>query len=139
MTVLPDYEPPEELISWAFHFEPQIGRDGDGWVAHYPGATWTVRGASEAEALDKLKDEYARRQGSGQFDLADSDAVMLAHLREPIPGVYAMPNDLYRELRDRGADQAEFRRVFAECEARRANGESYTLADWLAEHPTGDG
>jgi hypothetical protein len=54
-------------------------------------------------------------------------------LQEPIPGVYSMDNELYRHLiREVGYDQDALQEVFEESERRRAQGQSYTKAEYLA-------
>ncbi|UQX10390.1 hypothetical protein [Candidatus Mycobacterium methanotrophicum] len=57
-------------------------------------------------------------------------------ITKPAPGVFAMDNQLYREVaRKTQSDQARLQAVFEEAERRRALGQSYTLGDYLAEDP----
>ena len=48
-----------------------------------------------------------------------------------VAGVYAMNNELYRELLLAGTPEADVHRAFEEAEQKRLLGESYTLADYL--------
>lgn len=126
-----DDEAADELYQYAFHMEPQIRPDGDEWTASYPGADWSVAGSSRDEALQRLGEEFARRQNSGDDPLAYADDVYRRHLREPVQGVYAVDNELYRELVHAPEDERE--RVVKEAERRRRLGERYTLADYRHE------
>jgi hypothetical protein len=91
-----------------------------------------VSAATETEALRLLKEEYSQRRNVDQNHFADRVAVFRRHLQRPIPGVYAMDNELYRELRHEGADEADIKRAFAEAERRRLAGRTYTKTDYLA-------
>ena len=87
-----------------------------------------VVGHHRESAGGTVKSQFARRQNAGEDALAYADALYLRHLREPIPGVYAMDNAVYRELRRVNADM---RRAFHEAEANRILGRPYTKADYL--------
>jgi hypothetical protein len=94
----------DELHQYAFHMEPQLQTDGVVWTASYPGSDWSVSGPSRDEALQQLGDEFVRRQNSGDDPLAYADDVYRRHLREPIDGIYAVDNELYRQLIDAPAE-----------------------------------
>ncbi len=121
----------DELYQYAFHMEPQLRADGNAWIASYPGSDWSVSGGSRNEALQRLGEEFVRRQNSGDDALAYADDVYRRHLREPIDGIYAVDNELYRQLIDASPDERE--RVVNEAERRRRLGERYTLADYLRD------
>jgi hypothetical protein len=118
----------DELRQYAFHMEPQLAENGDIWTASYPGADWSVTGSSEQAALERLGEEFVRRQNAGEDPLSYTDEVYRQHLREPVPGVYAVDNELYRELVH--APSAERERTVKEAERRRRLGESYMLSDY---------
>lgn len=121
-----------DITQYAFEMEPQFTQARDGtWTATYPGADWSVSAPSEADARDKLGEEFIRRQNSGNNPLTYAEQVYRRHLSEPVPGVYAIDNELYRELVH--ASQAERERVVREAERRRVAGLSYTRADYEAE------
>jgi hypothetical protein len=121
----------EQLQQYAFHMEPQIITNGGEWTASYPGADWSVSGSTKSEALKRLGDEFARRQNDGDDPLAYADRIYLEHLREPIDGIYAVDNELYRQLIHAPAEERE--RVVREAERRRRLGQTYTLADYRRE------
>jgi hypothetical protein len=111
--------------------EPQVEERGESWTARYPGADWSVSGTCADDALRRLGEEFVRRQSSGQDPLAYADDVYRRHLLEPVAGVYAVDNELYRELVH--APAAERKRVIEEAERRRRMGQPYTLADYLRD------
>jgi hypothetical protein len=121
----------DELTRYAFHMDPQVERTGESWRASYPGADWSVTGRSAQEALGRLGEEFVRRQNAGEEPLAYADAVYRRHLREPVPGVYAVDNQLYRQLVH--APAAERKRTIEEAERRRRLGQPYTLKDYLRD------
>ena len=121
----------EELYQYAFHMDPQLREDGDAWIASYPGSDWSVSGGSRDEALQRLGEEFVRRQNSGDDPLAYADDVYRRHLREPIDGIYAVDNELYRQLIDAAPDERE--RAVQEAERKRRSGERYTLSDYLRD------
>lgn len=118
----------DELYRYAFEMKPLLRSDGDQWVASYPGADWSVSGTSQDEALQRLGEEFVRRQNSSEDPLAYADDVYRRHLREPIEGIYAVDNELYRQLIDAPTEERE--RVIEEAERRRRLGQTYTLADY---------
>ena len=118
----------DELRRYAFHMEPQVEADGDLWTASYPGADWSASGPSSAEALERLGEEFIRRQNAGEDPLSYAEDVYRRHLREPMDGVYAVDNELYRELVH--APAAERERTIKEAERRRRLGQAYTLSDY---------
>jgi hypothetical protein len=62
----------DELRQYAFHMEPQLVANGDTWTASYPGADWSTSGPSSAEALERLGEEFIRRQNAGEaYTLSD--------------------------------------------------------------------
>lgn len=121
----------DELRQYAFHMEPQVEPDGNTWKASYPGADWSVSGGSSHEALERLGGEFTRRQNAGEDPLAYADDVYRRHLREPIDGIYAVDNELYRELVHAAAHERG--RAVKEAERRRRLGQSYTLAEYLRD------
>jgi hypothetical protein len=123
----------DELRRYAFHLEPQLEVDDESWTALYPDADWSVSGGSREEALQRLGEEFVRRQNAGEDPLAYAEAVYRRHLRSPVAGVYAVDNELYRELVH--APGSERKRVIEEAERRRRLGEPYTLADYLRDGP----
>ncbi|RDH79212.1 hypothetical protein DVS77_07155 [Mycolicibacterium moriokaense] len=131
MTSSFDGDPSDDVRQYAFHMEPQVHADGDTWTAFYPGADWSVSGASDREALDRLGEEFKRRQSVGVDPLSHADDIYRRHLREPVPGVYAVDNDLYRELVH--APAAERKLAVEEAERRRRSGQRYTLSDYLRD------
>ena len=131
MNARDDDEVLELLQQWAFHMEPQVTANGAVWTASYPGADWSVSGGTKDEALQRLGDELARRQNDGDDPLAYADRIYLRHLREPIDGIYAVDNELYRELIHASHDERN--RVVREAERRRRSGQTYTLADYRRE------
>ena len=86
------------LRRYAFDMEPQVELRGESWTASYPDADWLVSGGSREEALQRLGEEFLRRQNAGEDPLAYAKAVYRRHLRTPVVGVYAVDNELYREL-----------------------------------------
>ena len=126
MTTPDEYE---TLQQWAFQMEPIFTHDGESWTGCYPGADWSVSAPTEAEAREKLQAEFIRRQNTGDDPLGYADAVYLRHLQEPIPGVYAMDNEVYLQLRDE--PWTEHSRAFKEAEAKRVQGLPYTKEDYL--------
>jgi len=118
----------DELYQYAFEMKPQLRVDDRVWTASYPGADWSVSGSSRDEALQRLGEEFARRQNAGDDPLAYADDVYRRHLREPIEGIYAVDNELYRQLIDAPAEERE--RAVQEAERRRRLGQTYTLADY---------
>ena len=125
----------DELRRYAFHMEPQVEADGDLWTASYPGADWSASGPSSAEALERLGEEFIRRQNAGEEPLSYAEDVYRRHLREPVDGVYAVDNELYRELVH--APSAERERTVKEAERRRRLGEAYTLSDYRRDRQNG--
>lgn len=122
-----------EMKRWAFRMKPQFDQSGEHWTASYPGANWSVSAASKEEAQQRLEEEVRRRRDAGDDPFAFSDGVYRTHLRKPVPGVYAMDNELYRTLlREVGYHQNAMQQVFEESEHRRAQGATYTKADYLA-------
>ena len=125
--------PSDELMQYAFHLEPLVETSGDSWTASYPGANWSVSGSSRQEALQRLGKEFIRRQNAGDDPLSHADAVYRRHLRNPVPGVYAVDNELYRALVHAPAPDRE--RAIREAERRRRSGQAYTMADYLRDPP----
>lgn len=124
----------DDLNQWAFRMQPQFTQTDTGWTGSYPGADWSVSAPTHDAAQQKLKDEVLRRRDAGDDPFGYAGAVYRQHLREPVPGVYAMDNELYRQIaRETGYDQSRLQQVFEEAERRRAAGQSYTRADYDAE------
>ena len=132
MTTPSDDDPSSnELMRYAFHMEPQVSESGGSWTACYPEADWSVSAPSREQALGRLGEEFTRRQNAGEDALAYADAVYRRHLREPVPGVYAMDNELYRKLLRE--PWTEHQRAFEEAERRRVLGQPYTFSDYLQQ------
>jgi hypothetical protein len=70
-----------------------------------------------------------QRQNADEYPLPYAEGVYRRHLREPVEGVYAVDNELYRELVHVPAP--ELQRAIEEAERRRRRGQPYTLADYL--------
>jgi hypothetical protein len=121
----------DELRRYAFHMEPQAEEHGGWWSATYPCADWSVSGTSRDEALRRLGEEFIRRQNAGEDPLAYADGVYRRHLREPVVGVYAVDNELYRELVH--APAPERKRAIEKAERTRRLGQHYTLPDYLRD------
>jgi hypothetical protein len=119
------------LRQYAFHADPLLEESSGWWMARYPHQDWSVSAATKDEALEKLKDEFIRRQNAGKADFTYADTVCLRHLEEPVPGIYAMDNELYRELVREGTAQADMMRAFEEAEVRRQQDQPYTKIDYL--------
>ncbi|OBB00168.1 hypothetical protein A5662_14745 [Mycobacteriaceae bacterium 1482268.1] len=81
-----------------------------------------------AEALLRLGEEFTGRQIAGEDPLAFAEDVYRRHLHEPVDGLDAVDNELYRELVHVPADERQ--RVAQEAERRRRLGQHYTLADY---------
>jgi hypothetical protein len=131
MTIPTEPDSSNILQQYAFHATPLLEESGGWWTARYPHQDWTVSAATRDEALEQLKDEFMRRQNAGDAGYAYADTVCLRHLEEPVPGIYAMDNDLYRELMHEGTAQADVMRAFEEAEERRQQGQPYTKDDYL--------
>ena len=121
----------DEFYQYAFHMEPQLRADGNVWIASYPGSDWSETGGSRDEALQRLGEEFVRRQNSGDDPLAYAEDVYRRHLHEPIDGIYAVDNELYRQLIDATPEERE--RAVNDAERRRRLGERYTLSDYLRD------
>ncbi|MCV7303510.1 hypothetical protein H7J93_28225 [Mycobacterium barrassiae] len=124
-----DDDQSSDLTKYAFHMEPQLERSDESWTASYPGADWSVSAPNKESALQRLGEEFIRRQNAGEDPLAYADAVYRRHLREPVQGVSAVDNELYRELVH--APEAERKRAIEEAERRRRLGQPYTKSDYL--------
>lgn len=135
--------PSEDPIAqrrFAFRLVPRYERIGDEWRAQYPGADWWVSAPSEDEARQRFDRELARRREAGENPMAFAEAVYRRHLREPVDGVYAMESELYRYVaQDVGYDWDVLQGVFEEAERRRAAGETYSKADYLAARRAREG
>jgi hypothetical protein len=78
--------------------EPQVNQSGGSWTARYPGADWSVSDSTRELALQRLREEFIRRQNAGDDPLDYADEIFRRHLQDPVPEVYAVDNELYREL-----------------------------------------
>jgi hypothetical protein len=116
---------------YAFHLQPQLERSSGTWTARYPEADWSVSAPSKEQALQRLGEEFIRRQNAGEDPLAYAEAVYRRHLRDPVPGVYAVDNELYRELVH--APESDRKRAIEEAERRRRRGQPYTRSDYAQE------
>ena len=65
---------------------------------------------------------FSQRQNAGDDPLAYADAVYRRHLHDPVPGVYAVDNELYRELVH--APALDRKRAIQEAERRRRSGQA---------------
>ena len=121
----------DELRRYAFHMEPQVEERGESWTATYPGADWSVSGNSGDEALRLLaRSSFAARMPV-EDPLAYAEGIYRRHLREPVAGVYAVDNELYRELVH--APAPERKRIIEKAELRRRLGQPYMLSDYLRD------
>lgn len=120
---------------YATHIRPLITQTDDHtWRAQYPGVHWHVTADSDQAAADAISTEALRRLDAGEPDAEPPHDLLIRHLAHPIPGVYALDRELFLHLRIH-AGHAETQKAFEEAERRRAAGKSYTMADYLAEHP----
>ncbi|MGH3959886.1 hypothetical protein [Mycobacterium sp.] len=118
---------------YAMHIVPLITRGDDGsWQAQYPESDWHVTADTEEAAQRKLREEAERRLNAGQDSTGTPVDILERHLAHPIPGIYAMDNELFLYLRQ-NKGIAETERAFAEAERRRALGQTYTKADYEPE------
>jgi len=111
--------------------EPQLEQSGGSWTARYPEADWSVSAPTEEQVRQRLGEEVVRRQGAGENALAYADDVYRRHLRAPVAGVYAMKNELYRELVRGHWSEIDVERAFEEAELARREGRPYTKADYF--------
>ncbi len=132
MTELDKYRPPDyddptagPFSKWAFLTVPQFELSDGNWVAWYPGADWTVSAASKADAITRLRETAMRR--SGRY--TEDEAICARHLREPIPGIYAMDIGVCNELRETESEE-DVNAAFIEAERYRQAGRTYTKADY---------
>jgi hypothetical protein len=120
---------------YAIYIQPLVTQQNDKrWKAQYPGVDWYVSADTKEAAGERINDEAIRRLNAGEPDAQPPDNLLEQHLAEPIPGVYALDRDLFVYLREKGV-RAGLDRAFKEAERRRALGQTYTRADYLAEHP----
>ena len=120
-----------DIQRWAFRVRPETEQNETGWRAWYPGTDWSVSAPTEDEARMQLQKEVERRREAGRDPFTD---IYRKHLREAIPGVYAMDNALYRAIaRESGYDQNLLQQVFEEAERRRARGETYNRSDYMRD------
>ncbi len=92
MSTRADDDVADGLRRYAFDMEPQVELRGESWTASYPDADWLASGGSREEALQRLGEEFLRRQNAGEDPLAYAEAVYRRHLRTPVVGVYAVDN-----------------------------------------------
>jgi hypothetical protein len=119
---------------YATHIRPLITPTSDQqWRAQYPGVDWHVTADSEEAAGDEITKEALRRIDAGEPDAQAPHDLLKRHLRQPIPGVYALDRELFLYLRDH-AGHAEIQRAFEEAERRRAEGRAYTTTEYLNEN-----
>jgi len=118
---------------YATHIRPLITQtSGQEWRAQYPGVHWHVTADSEEAAGDQITKEALRRLDAGEPDAQPPHDLLKRHLKQPIPGVYALDRELFLYLRDH-VGHAEIQRAFEEAERRRADGRAYTKTDYLTE------
>lgn len=65
-----DDDPSSDPTKYAFHMEPQLEKRGESWIAFYPGADWSVSAPDRQLTLQRLGEEFIRRQNSGEDPLA---------------------------------------------------------------------
>lgn len=122
---------------YATHFRPIITKTPDNrWRAQYPEVQWYVVADTQAAAGEAILEEALRRIDAGDPHAQPPHDILARHLQQAIPGVYALDQELFLYLRTH-AGVTETQAAFEEAERRRAAGQSYTLADYLAEqeHP----
>ncbi|MCA2249779.1 hypothetical protein JF729_18540 [Mycobacterium intracellulare] len=98
----------------AFVFRPQVHRQSDGsWLAHYPGADWSVTGDDSLSALEKLgQAQLDRLRDPGEADW--QTAAVRQHLENgPVPGVYEIDNETHARIHSSQDPQAELNAVIA--------------------------
>ncbi|MGB5112885.1 MAG: hypothetical protein WBO08_15235 [Mycobacterium sp.] len=123
---------------YATHIRPLITQTSDHkWRAQYPGVDWHVVADSEEAAGDDISKEALRRIDAGEPNAQPPHDLLKRHLRQPIPGVYALDRELFLYLRSH-VGVAQTQQAFEEAERRRAAGQSYTKNDYFAENPTQD-
>ena len=123
---------------FATAIDPIITQTDDGkWRAQYPGLDWHVLADTEHEAGEEISKEAMRRIDAGRSDGQPPHDLLQRHLQHPIPGVYAMDRELFVYLRTE-VGAAETQRAFEEAERRRAQGRSYTKADYLRDQASRD-
>lgn len=116
---------------YATHIRPLITQTNDHrWRAQYPGVEWHVVSDTEAAAGDEILKEALRRADAGEPDAQPPHDLLKRHLKQPIPGVYAIDRELFLYLRSH-VGVAETQSAFEEAERRRAAGQPYTKNDYL--------
>jgi hypothetical protein len=124
---------------YALYTRPLITHQDDNlWRAQYPGVDWYITADTEQTVREKLHEEIERRLDAGETNVQPSTDTLERHLANPIPGCAALDRDLFVYLRDKGV-RSELTKAFEESERRRALGQTYTKADYLAEHPDNQG
>lgn len=119
--------------NYAVSIQPVITKmSDDRWRAQYPGVDWHVVTDTEAAAGDELVNEALRRADAGLPDAQPPHDILKRHLDKPIPGVFALDRELFLYLRTHEG-VAKVQLAFEEAERRRATGQPYTKADYLAE------
>jgi hypothetical protein len=123
------YDADDALSRYVFLVEPQVlHTGGDNWVAWYPHTQWSVTAATEANAHEDLRVNFAERSHI-EYHMQVAREFYEQHLAAPIPGIHAMDAELYDHLKD--GPQAVLDAAFAESERRRRHGRHLTRADLL--------
>ena len=120
---------------YATHIRPIITQiDENTWRAQYPELDWHITADSEQAAGDEISRESQRRLDAGEPGAQPPHDLLQRHMQSPIPGVYALDRELFLYLRSHAGHSAT-QLAFEEAERRRAEGRSYTKADYLSENP----
>lgn len=133
MTELDKYRPPDynnptgPWSRWAFRTTPQWEHNSDG--------SWTVRPPGDDPVTAPTKEDAATRMRERSLARPDhyahDEAICARHLKDPIPGIYAMDIGVFNELRETESDD-NINRAFEDAEAFRREGRVYTKADYFA-------
>jgi hypothetical protein len=122
-------------VQYAVGFTPQTVELADGsWEASYPGDEWSVTAESKEAAIEMLKAEELQRIQDPVRRRQRREAIKREHLVTPVPGVAVMDAKLFHHLVTEKVTRAEIDRVFEEAERRRAVGQPYSVADYVADH-----
>lgn len=92
---------PNNDTEYVLVVRPQAEQQPDQiWKAWYPKADWSVSAATEAAAIQELRDEFERRLTAGLADNEPDAALLVEHLANPIRGVYAIESATYMRMRN---------------------------------------
>lgn len=111
----------------AFVFQPQVVREETCWRASYPGADWSVTGATHEEASARLYDDVDGR--IQRHEVGWQLCAVRQHIATGgVPGLYEIPRESHDLVMDiltefgPVAAQAALNDLIAAIEIRRMNG-----------------